>query len=93
MPGRAPRGLAGSRTGVFAGSSPSDYAQLLVARGESYIDAHLGTGTAHSAAVGRVSHVLGLIGPNLAIDTACSSSLVAVHQACRSLLQMNAIWH
>ncbi len=84
--GRAPRGLAGSRTGVFAGLSSSDYAQLLVARGESSIDAYLGTGTAHSAAVGRVSHVLGLIGPNLAIDTACSSSLVAVHQACRSLL-------
>src|SRR5262249_52767959 len=34
----------------------------------------------------RLSYLLGLQGPSLAIDTACSSSLVALHQACRSLL-------
>jgi acyl transferase domain-containing protein len=78
--------LRGSRTGVFMGISSFDYAQLMAKRDEATIDAYLGTGVAHSASVGRVSYLLGLEGPNLAIDTACSSSLVAVHQARRSLL-------
>src|SRR5262249_11753650 len=80
-----PKNIAGTRTGVVMGISTSDYAHLLSARGESAIDAYLGTGTAHSTGVGRISYQLGLEGPNIAIDTACSSSLVAVHQACLSL--------
>jgi myxalamid-type polyketide synthase MxaE and MxaD len=83
--GISPLGLAGSRTGVFAGLSSTDYAQLLAGRGNSTIDAYLGSGTAHSTATGRISYTLGLEGPNMAIDTACSSALVAVHQACNSL--------
>ncbi len=83
--GQAPQGLRGSRTGVFVGIASSDYAQLVAGRGEAAIDAYAGTGTAHSAGVGRISYVLGLEGPNVAIDTACSSALVAVHQACQSL--------
>ncbi|WP_044965062.1 SDR family NAD(P)-dependent oxidoreductase [Sorangium cellulosum] len=34
----------------------------------------------------RISYVLDLRGPNLALNTACSSGLVAVHTACQSLL-------
>ncbi len=83
---QAPNRLAGSRTGVFMGICGNDFAHVMLARGEDLIDSYLGTGTAHSACVGRISHVLGLEGPSLAIDTACSSSLVAVHQACGSLL-------
>ncbi|WP_186081077.1 polyketide synthase, partial [Burkholderia gladioli] len=33
----------------------------------------------------RISYVLDLKGPNLAINTACSSGLVAVHTACQSV--------
>ena len=44
-----------------------------------------GTGSARSMAVGRISHFLGLQGPNIQLDTACSSSLVTVHLACQSL--------
>ena len=78
--------LRGSRTGVFVGISSSDYAHLLGVHGASAIDAYMASGVAYSTGVGRISYVLGLEGPNLAIDTACSSSLVAVHQACQSLL-------
>ncbi|MGE3806112.1 MAG: SDR family NAD(P)-dependent oxidoreductase, partial [Gemmataceae bacterium] len=77
--------LATGRTGVFVGICGSEYAGLLQRRGEAVIDAYLGTGTSPAAAAGRLSYVLGLQGPCVAIDTACSSSLVAVSQACDSL--------
>jgi acyl transferase domain-containing protein len=83
--GVAPAGLAGSSTGVFVGICSSDYCSLLLDCNPETIDPWLGTGVAHSVAAGRISYVLGLQGPSLAIDTACSSSLVAVHAACQSL--------
>ncbi|MDO8300150.1 type I polyketide synthase, partial [Lacisediminimonas sp.] len=84
--GIAPAALAGSSTGVYVGMSSHDYSQLMARGGEQAIGTYMGTGTAHSAAAGRLSYVLGLEGPCLAIDTACSSSLVALHQARRGLL-------
>jgi myxalamid-type polyketide synthase MxaC len=78
--GVPPVRLAGSLTGVFVGISSNEYAQL-----NTNIDAYTGTGSAPSVAAGRLSYVLGLQGPCMALDTACSSSLVAVHQACQSL--------
>jgi 3-oxoacyl-(acyl-carrier-protein) synthase/NAD(P)-dependent dehydrogenase (short-subunit alcohol dehydrogenase family)/acyl carrier protein len=83
--GIAPQGLAGSRTGVYVGLSTHDYGQLLARGGEQAIGPYMGTGTAHSAAVGRISFVLGLEGPSFAVDTACSSSLVALTQAAKGL--------
>jgi len=76
--------LARSRTGVFVGISNSDYARLLF-RGLSALNAYSATGTALSIAANRISYLLNLRGPSVAIDTACSSSLVSVHLACRSL--------
>ncbi|BAZ45335.1 beta-ketoacyl synthase [Chondrocystis sp. NIES-4102] len=80
----APDNLAGSKTGVFVGISSSDYSQLRFHYGVD-VDAYLGTGNAHSIAANRLSYLLDLKGPSLAIDTACSSSLVAVHLATQSL--------
>ncbi|MEV6609151.1 type I polyketide synthase [Kutzneria sp. NPDC051319] len=82
--GLPPRGLAGSRTGVFAGLCHSEYIGRLAGRYED-IDAYMMTGNGHSTAVGRISYLLGLNGPSVAVDTACSSSLVALHLACQSL--------
>ncbi|GAA3063842.1 hypothetical protein GCM10020254_04680 [Streptomyces goshikiensis] len=41
----------------------------------------------HCVAAGRISYLLGLHGPSIALDTACSSSLVAFHLACQALLR------
>ena len=84
--GQAPKQLAGSRTGIFVGIGQMDYAQLQLNAGDpARIVTYDGTGNGFCFAAGRLSYVLGLQGPNLAIDTACSSSLVAVHLACQSL--------
>lgn len=78
--------LIGSRTGTFIGIGQNDYAQLGINSGENQkIRAYDGTGNGFCFASGRLSYVLGLQGPNMAIDTACSSSLVSVHLACQSL--------
>jgi malonyl CoA-acyl carrier protein transacylase len=84
----APEQLRDSQTGVFIGISSNEYGQLLLkTREATEIDSYMGSGNAHSVAVGRLSYILGLQGPSIAIDTACSSSLVAVHLACQSLRQ------
>ena len=80
-----PQHLAKTLTGVFLGISTHDYFQYLACREAQEIDAYMVSGNANSTASGRLSYLLGLLGPNLAVDTACSSSLVAVHLACSSL--------
>ena len=85
--GLTPQSLAGSPTGVFVGIGNSDYTTLNVLAAPAFreVDAYSGTGNAHSLAANRLSYILGLHGPSLALDTACSSSLVALHAACQSL--------
>ena len=80
-----PEVLKGSRAGVFAGISSSEYRELLSADGAEVSTLYAATGTSHSTAIGRVAFTLGLEGPAIAVDTACSSSLVALHQAVMSL--------
>lgn len=77
-------GLAGSATGVFVGISTFEYATEQF-RDLDAIDRYSGTGGAPSIAANRLSYLLDLRGPSMALDTACSSSLVAVLQACASL--------
>ncbi|MEU5221040.1 type I polyketide synthase, partial [Streptomyces sp. NPDC020807] len=79
--GHAPRTLRNSRTGVFVGIAENDYARLIEEAHGTRFDHYDATGTGFCFASGRISHVLGLQGPNVAMDTGCSSSLVAIHQA------------
>ncbi|MEU1284232.1 type I polyketide synthase [Kitasatospora sp. NPDC005856] len=83
--GVAPRGLSGSRTGVYAGIAAPDYLVERLHDPTTRGDLHTISGAIHSTAVGRVSYLLDLRGPAVAVDTACSSSLVAVHLACQAL--------
>jgi acyl transferase domain-containing protein len=83
--GQPPGALEGTRGGVFVGITNSDYAQLIRRGGPTALDAYFPTGNALNAAAGRLSYVLGLQGPSIAVDAACASSLVAVHLAARSL--------
>ena len=80
--------LSGSKTGVFVGiMNHHEYAQLQI-REHGHVsvdDPYFGIGSSASVAAGRLSYVLNLRGPSMAIDTACSSSLTALHYACKSL--------
>ncbi|MGE0722832.1 MAG: SDR family NAD(P)-dependent oxidoreductase [Alphaproteobacteria bacterium] len=77
----APTSLAGSATGVFVGAQSSDYAEI--ARGGQA--PQLVTGLAHAAIANRVSFLLDLHGPSVAIDAACAAGLAAVHRAVRAI--------
>ena len=75
--------LSSSRCGVFVGCGTGDYGQSL--QGDRFSSKHL-MGASSSILSARVSYLLNLKGPCLAIDTACSSSLVAIAEACGSLV-------
>jgi acyl transferase domain-containing protein/NADPH:quinone reductase-like Zn-dependent oxidoreductase len=84
--GQAPDRIAGAPVGVFVGISSHDYADIASRPGaREQIDAYVPSGGAASIAANRLSYLLDLRGPSLAVDTACSSALTAVHLACRSL--------
>ncbi len=86
--GIVPEKLKESSTGVFVGIGQADYAHLGASLLDlDEIDSYMATGGGLSFAAGRISYVLGLQGPCMAIDTTCSSSLVTIHLACQSLRQ------
>ncbi len=82
--GIAPSNLSGTQTGVFIGIGNYDYG-IVVSKDLEHINAYDGTGNTLGIAANRLSYLLNLRGPSLAIETSCSSSLVAIHLACRSL--------
>jgi phthiocerol/phenolphthiocerol synthesis type-I polyketide synthase C len=76
----------GRQVGVFVGISNMDYARRHVNSGDARrVGPYALTGSALSAAAGRISYCFGFQGPSLIVDTACSSSLAALHLAARSL--------
>jgi acyl transferase domain-containing protein len=84
--GVAPLSLVGTETGVFMASCWGDYAALAHYRGpDSRITPHTATGMHDGIIANRVSYVLGLQGPSMAIDAACAGSLVSVHLGCQSI--------
>ncbi|MEU5030943.1 SDR family NAD(P)-dependent oxidoreductase [Streptomyces milbemycinicus] len=79
-------GYAGERLtdracGVYVGAYPGDYHQLI---GDERPPQTM-WGNMASVIASRISYLLDLSGPAVAVDSACSSSLVAIHMACDSL--------
>ncbi|MGE2714905.1 beta-ketoacyl synthase N-terminal-like domain-containing protein [Mycolicibacterium litorale] len=82
--GVPPRSLAGTDTAVLMGVNSDDYGKLIM-EDLPGIEAWTGIGTSLCGIANRVSHLLDLRGPSVALDAACAASLVAVHQACQLL--------
>jgi polyketide synthase PksN len=78
--GYKPSDFSGSKTGLFAGISSSDYYEHLLKLNVSP-EVYTSTGTAFSILTNRISYLLDLKGPSEPLDTACSSSMYAVHRA------------
>ncbi|WP_086819960.1 type I polyketide synthase [Allokutzneria sp. NRRL B-24872] len=83
--GQAPDRLAGSNTAVYLGLISPDYLHRQFQADPERLSPYAFTGNMLSMAPGRLSYLLDLRGPALAVESACSSSLLAVHQAVRQL--------
>ena len=79
--GYSPSHLSGKRCGVFVGVAAGDYSHNL-----DEVDILHYMGNATDAFAGRLSYLLNLTGPSMAINTGCSSSLVALANGCDSLV-------
>ncbi|MGA5704465.1 SDR family NAD(P)-dependent oxidoreductase [Peterkaempfera bronchialis] len=84
--GQPAAALAGTRTGVYVGASWHDYELLRIER-SAQPTPHSLVGNALDVIAARLSYVLGLRGPSMAVETGCSSSLVALHLAAQALRQ------
>jgi acyl transferase domain-containing protein len=76
--------LSGSKTGIFAGTSASDFIELLT-RANAAPEGFSPIGVVASLVPNRLSNWLNWHGPSEPIETACSSSLVAIHRAVRAI--------
>ena len=91
--GMDPDRLRESLTGVYTGISNDEYRMLVVdseRTGEAAESLYALSGTNLNGTSGRVSFVLGFMGPAKAVDAACASSLVSVHDAVADLQQGKA---
>ncbi|WP_459545864.1 type I polyketide synthase [Nocardia sp. X0981] len=76
---------AGSATGVFLGSTGTDFAEIVAARGRAGIDRHSLWAVGRGVAANRISNHYRFTGPSLVVDSGQSSSLVAVHLAVEAI--------
>ncbi|HEY1011567.1 MAG TPA: type I polyketide synthase, partial [Herpetosiphonaceae bacterium] len=83
--GIPPLSLAGSSTGVFVSTLSANYGSIIFNYYPETVRAATGTGNGDSVIANRLSYLLDLRGPSMAINTACSGALVALHLACQSL--------
>ncbi len=82
--GYSPKKLSTKKRAVFVGCKPGDYEKRIGEAEEGDVT-HSFMGNAASILSARISYLLNLKGPSIAIETACSSSLVAIHMACESM--------
>jgi 3-oxoacyl-(acyl-carrier-protein) synthase len=86
--GLVPEQMVDRSVGVFVGISQIEYASLsreAVRNKELDVSPYLGPAWSLSIAANRISYLLDLTGPSVALDTACSSSLVAVDAAINAI--------
>ncbi|WP_143847062.1 SDR family NAD(P)-dependent oxidoreductase [Nocardiopsis sp. JB363] len=76
--------LRGRDVGVFVGASSGDYQNHLRENGVQP-EGYTFTGNHAAMLPSRLSYLLDLRGPSLAVETSCSSSLMAVHLACEEI--------
>ena len=79
--GYDPRALSGRKCGVYLGIMSNEYSMLLQKQGGE----SAATSNSNAITAARISYILDLRGPAIALDTACSSSLVATHLAGQAL--------
>ena len=85
--------LKHSLTGMYTGISNDEYRMLVLDTSrptEAAGSLYALSGTNLNGTAGRVSFVLGLMGPAKAVDAACASALVAVNDAVADLQQGKA---
>lgn len=73
--------------GVYVGVMYEEYQMYAVQ--EQQRGNNIGLGGNPSSIANRVSYVLNLNGPSMAIDTMCSSSITSIHLACQNLREGN----
>lgn len=84
--GISPASLQGRRVGVFTATWKDDYKELMIEsgfKGTEFFRTYMGN--AYSASSARLSHVLGVTGPNIATESGCSASFGAIWEAANVL--------
>ncbi|OJK01160.1 hypothetical protein ASPACDRAFT_26431 [Aspergillus aculeatus ATCC 16872] len=76
--------VAGSRTGVYAGTCFRDNHDSLMRDPDTLARFFL-TGNGAAMVANRISHFFDLRGPSLMVDTGCSTTLTLLHLACQSV--------